>query len=165
MIPRLPLFFAATLLLVASAQGQAVSDRVESHIRLLLGTRMRNSTLPTPLPNLFAKAGSGATGIILSDSPAADPAAPTAGPATTTPATETPPEPDVVARLASTLKFGGMLYRNGQPQLIINSSAYAVGALVPVQDGDTVHRLRLKSITRTHCVFELDGREATLSIR
>jgi hypothetical protein len=119
-------------------------ERTKARITELLGLRRKPSPLPPVLPNPFAAAAA----------PAAD-----AGPAAPTMPV------DLLTRLAQSLKIGGVIQIGGTPSLIINSNPYRAGAWVPIREGETVHRLRIKQITATRVTFEMEGEETTLPLR
>lgn len=153
---RPPVFALAMLLAATLATGAPPApakpeagsfERTKARITQLLGPRQKPVPLPATLPNPFS----------ITAAPAPD-----AGPGTPAP----PAAPvDLLTRLAQSLKISGTIHLGGQPSLIINSSAYHEGDIVPVRDGETVHRLRLKQITGSHVTFELEGDETTLPLR
>lgn len=119
-------------------------ERTKTRVTELLGLRLKPSPLPAVLPNPFSAPASPA---------AAGPAAPAAPPV------------DLLTRLAQSLKIGGVIQIGGIPSLIINSNPYREGAWVPIREGETVHRLRIKQITATRVTLELEGEETTIPLR
>lgn len=123
------------------------AERTKARITELLGRRLKPVPLPTAPANPFS----------ITAAPAPDPG---------TPNTAAPAAPvDLLTRLARSLRIGGIINLGGKQSLVINSSPYREGALIPVRDGETVHRLRIKQITPTHLTLEMEGEETIVPLR
>ncbi|MBI2516225.1 MAG: hypothetical protein HYV95_04855 [Opitutae bacterium] len=156
LLTALAALFAATLVAGAPAtpakapakSAVAGFERTKARITELLGPRQKAVPLPAVLPNPFSVT-----------------AAPAPDPGSNTPAGPPAAPVDLLTRLAQSFRIGGVIQRGDKPSLIINSAAYREGDILPIREGETVHRVRIKQITSTHVTFELDGDETTLPLR
>ena len=153
---HLPLLLAGLALLATAAHGVDAKSppptdyaRVQERIALLLGPRRTPPPPPTAETNPFRTQATAPA-----DPKPAPATAPTAGLETVA---------DVLARLATTVRLGGVMQIRGQAHVTLNGTPCRVGSTLPVRDGPTTYRLTVKDITATHLVFQLG--DAELSVR
>lgn len=125
----------------------------EQRIADLVGRRLNPQPLPDTLPNPFY------AGTEISELSVPQPEA-----------VLLPDEPDIsdadsLARLAPTLRVTGLVVRNGQPHLIINSLACKVGDFIPVPGRDRPVFLQVRSISANAYVLGLNEAEMTLELK
>ena len=74
------------------------------------------------------------------------------------------PAADLIHRLAAHLHVGGMVDIGGHLQVVINSIPCSEGRLIPVRDGETVYRVRIKQLTNKTMTIEVGDSELTLPL-
>ena len=141
-----------------TAALKKITDRyalTKARIATLLEQRMNPAPLPASLPNPFYHS---------LDIPIAE------TPATTTPDIVVPTGPDssdadTLARFAATMKVGGLVNRNGQPHLMINSTLCKPGDVIPTGGRDNKIYIQVLRLTQDEVTLGLNQIEQTVKLR
>lgn len=130
--------------------------RTEERINLLVGRRQKPEPLPASLPNPFYRGVESSELATLAEKPVEEaPAAPDISDA------------DTLARVAPTLRLGGLVVRNQQPHLTINSAICKAGDVIPVpgKDKDSPIFIQVRKITPDALTLGLNDAELTLPLK
>jgi hypothetical protein len=120
--------------------------RTKEQIATLLEPRTHPSPLPTSLPNPFYHS---------LDVPVTD-TTPVKAPEDIAPAAADSSDSDTLAKYVYGLKLSGVVVRNGQPHLTINSLLCKVGDVIPVGTKDRPIYLQVVSITPDELTLSLN---------
>lgn len=166
MNPR-PLLLAAALAsswlapnpsLAGSATAAARSDRIRGQIDALLAARRNPTPLPVDPPNPFAAASAGSV------SPGAGGGGPDAASGSRPPeAPAIEADAQVLARLASRLRIGGLIRIKDQSQVVINDSPLREGDYFVAEREPRTIQLQVVRIAPGQLTLRLD--EAELTVR
>ena len=140
----------------AYAAGSAVPDSfapVKANIDSLLEHRRQPPPFSPETENPFVRPGAPGADAVITPTVTA-PTAPTA----------IVPTADLIHRLAAHLHVGGMVDIGGHLQVVINSIPCSEGRLIPVRDGETVYRVRIKQLTNKTMTIEVGDSELTLPL-
>lgn len=130
--------------------------RTEERINVLVGRRLKPEPLPASLPNPFYRGVETSELATVADQPVeAAPAAPDISDA------------DTLARIASTLRIGGLVVRNQQSHLTLNSTICKAGDVIPVpgRDKDSPIFIQVRKITSDSFTLGLNDAELTLPLK
>lgn len=154
------LVLAASLYSAGSSATAARSERIRSQIDVLLAARRKPVPLPVDPPNPFAAAPLGAVspaslpvpgernGPQLALSPNAIPAAGSSA--------------EILARLASRLRIGGLIRLKDQVQIVINDSPLREGDTFVVEREPRIIQLQVVRIQAGQLTLRLDDAELTV---
>lgn len=146
---------APTALNEALKKVTARYARTEERIQVVVGRRLHPQPLPATLANPFYRGAEMSE--IAQPEPAPEEAAPAAPDIT---------DADTLARLAPTLRIGGVVVRNQQPYLTINSIVCKVGDIVPISGGkDAPIFIQIRKINPDSVLLGLNDAELTLSLK
>lgn len=165
MNPRLTSLLLALVLAAGPAAAQAPSALsetlrkvtaryalTEQRIADLVGRRLDPQPLPDLLPNPFY------AGTELSELAAPEPEI-------LLPDAPDISDADTLTRLAPTLRVTGLVIRNEEPHLIINSIACKVGDFIPIPGRNRPVFLQVRSISPNSYVLGLNAAEMALELK
>jgi hypothetical protein len=167
MKPRLSLFLALVAVLLAgtvvssgSAAAAARSQRIRSQIDSLLAARRKPEPLPVDPPNPFAAPSRGVispAGVPVPGERSGPPVAlsPSAIPAAGS-------NSEILARLASRLRIGGLIRLKDQVQIVINDSPLREGETFVVEREPRIIQLQVVRIQPGQLTLRLEDAELTL---
>ena len=149
---------AATVARATAASSSALSPAdafapVKANIEKLLEHRRQPPPFSPETENPFVRPGAPGADAVITPTVTA-PTAPTA----------IVPTADLIHRLAAHLHVGGMVDIGGHLQVVINSIPCSEGRLIPVRDGETVYRVRIKQLTNKTMTIEVGDSELTLPL-
>ncbi|MFZ5497144.1 MAG: hypothetical protein ACOZE5_17630 [Verrucomicrobiota bacterium] len=161
----LPVLAAATAAAQAATTPTALAEalkkvssryaRTEGRIKALVGRRLEPQPLPASLPNPFYRGVEPAELPTLVE-PQAEPVIPA------------PPDisdADTLARLVPTLRITGLVTRNQQLHVTINSIGCKAGDFIPIPGKEHPVFIQVRRITNTDLTLGLNDAELTIPLK